>query len=310
MIYTIESTKITPLENIYEGFKPQRFKRYIAVFDINEHPGKIIDEAIPNTLYLSTLSNKTPRFESHEDLDIMCIKINHFGNKKPENTSFVFIFMQYNLLQFVCEDMNLINDFIQSMITDDINISYGKILYLFFNHLIINDLDELEKIEDEITEIEDEILNYINSNINYSQNIIKISRQLRAIKQYYEQLLNIIENLHWNENNLFDTKMLRYFKILEGKLERLYNTTITLISFATEAREAYQMEVDMRANRIMQLLTVVTVIFLPLTLIVGWYGMNLQMPEFTFKYSYPIIIALSLIVILLIISFFKKRKWF
>lgn len=310
MIYTIESTKFTPLENITEGFKPQRFKRYVAVFNINDHPEKIIDEMIPDTLYCSTLANKTPRFESHEDLDIMCIKTNYFGNKKSTDTSFVFIFMQYNLLQFVCEDTTLINEFIHCMIKDDINISYGKILYLFFSHLIANDLGELEKIENNLTEIENEVLNYTNSKINYSQQVIKLSRELRAIKQYYEQLLSIIENLHWNENNLLDTKMLRYFKILQGKLERLYNSTITLISFATEAREAYQMEVDMRANRIMQLLTVVTVIFLPLTLIVGWYGMNLQMPEFTFKYSYPIVIALSLIVSFFIILFFKKRKWF
>jgi magnesium transporter len=60
----------------------------------------------------------------------------------------------------------------------------------------------------------------------------------------------------------------------------------------------------------MTVLTVVTTIFMPLTLIVGWYGMNFHyMPELEWKWGYPIIIAISLLIVVGSLLFFKKKKW-
>jgi magnesium transporter len=60
----------------------------------------------------------------------------------------------------------------------------------------------------------------------------------------------------------------------------------------------------------MKLFTVVTVIFMPLTLIVGWYGMNLKMPEFSWHFGYLFVIGLSLCTLLVSLMFFKRKKWF
>ena len=67
---------------------------------------------------------------------------------------------------------------------------------------------------------------------------------------------------------------------------------------------------DISLNRIMKLFTVITAIFLPLTFIVGWYGMNLQMPEFRWSFGYPMVIILSVAVVIVSLVFFKRRKWF
>ena len=69
-------------------------------------------------------------------------------------------------------------------------------------------------------------------------------------------------------------------------------------------------EVDISLNTTMKIFTVVTTIFLPLTLIVGWYGMNLKMPEYGWKYGYLFVGLLSLTCIAGIIIFFKRKKWF
>ena len=59
----------------------------------------------------------------------------------------------------------------------------------------------------------------------------------------------------------------------------------------------------------MKVFTVVTAIFLPLTLLAGWYGMNFDMPEFKSVYGYPVVIAVSAAIVLFLILIFKKKKW-
>ena len=61
----------------------------------------------------------------------------------------------------------------------------------------------------------------------------------------------------------------------------------------------------------MRVLTVVTTIFMPLSVIVGWYGMNfVHMPELVSKYGYIGVIIFSALVVIGEIAFFKWKKWF
>ena len=66
---------------------------------------------------------------------------------------------------------------------------------------------------------------------------------------------------------------------------------------------------DYNLNNTMKIFTVVTTVFLPLSLIVGWYGMNFtNMPELTWKYGYLAVILLSVAVVIFCFWFFKKKK--
>ena len=82
------------------------------------------------------------------------------------------------------------------------------------------------------------------------------------------------------------------------------------IKMCIRDREAYQSQVDISLNKTMKVLTVVTAIISPLTLIAGWYGMNLQMPEYHWSFGYPLVIGLSIAAIGLCIAYFRKHKWF
>ncbi len=60
----------------------------------------------------------------------------------------------------------------------------------------------------------------------------------------------------------------------------------------------------------MTLLTVITSIFMPLTLITGWYGMNFRfMPELDKPYAYPIVLGVCLLIVVGCLIWFKKKKW-
>ena len=78
----------------------------------------------------------------------------------------------------------------------------------------------------------------------------------------------------------------------------------------TAIHDLYQSQLDVRQNRIMGLLTIVTTVFTPLTLITGWYGMNFKyMPELEYRISYPIVILLCIVIVISCLAFFKKKKW-
>ena len=69
-------------------------------------------------------------------------------------------------------------------------------------------------------------------------------------------------------------------------------------------------QIDIRMNRVMTILTVLSTIFMPLTLIAGWYGMNFRyMPELNWPWSYPIVFVVCIVIVVACLVFFKKKKW-
>jgi len=83
-----------------------------------------------------------------------------------------------------------------------------------------------------------------------------------------------------------------------------------LWEYIHQVRESYQSQIEIEQNNLMKVFTMVTSIFLPLTLIVGWYGMNFQMPELKWRYGYPFLIAVCILVSAIWYIIFKKKKWF
>ncbi|HPW00179.1 MAG TPA: CorA family divalent cation transporter, partial [Oscillospiraceae bacterium] len=79
---------------------------------------------------------------------------------------------------------------------------------------------------------------------------------------------------------------------------------------ARQTHQAYQASIDIEQNQTMKLLTIVTAVFLPLTLIVGWYGMNFQVPEYGWRYGYLYVILLSAAMVVFCLYILKKKKWF
>src|SRR5699024_7343438 len=75
--------------------------------------------------------------------------------------------------------------------------------------------------------------------------------------------------------------------------------------------EMYLTTINNRMNEVMKVLTIVTSVFIPLTLITGIYGMNFDyMPELHYKYSYFIVLGVMTLIFFVLISFFKRKKWF
>ena len=138
----------------------------------------------------------------------------------------------------------------------------------------------------------------------------EIRGNLRDLRIHYDQLIDLGQELEENENGFFKAENVRYFHLFTNRMSRLYDSASSLRDYTMQVRDMYQAQLDVKQNRIMTVLTVVTTIFMPLTLIVGWYGMNFRyMPELESRWGYPIVIAICLAIAITSLIFFRKKKW-
>lgn len=304
MIYRIEDGRITkapPQEMEDAGNIVWGLFTFTQIEDAQNRFG------LPGDFLAEAIGNRATRYESHDGFDFMCLNV--MMKDEPEFLGQVCAYIAPNRLLFFLSDTTPIARIVERIAGDTTkSTGFGRLLYAFFESVTTGDAEDLEEIEQEISELEDVLITTRKKDC--VADIIGLRKKLMIYKRYYEQLLNVLDELQENENNLINRKALRYIKIYEGRVDRLYHSVLNLRDYVTQVREAYQAEVDISLNNIMKLFTVITAIFLPLTLIVGWYGMNLQMPEFGWKYGYPMVIGVSLSVLVICLAFFRKNRWF
>ncbi len=188
------------------------------------------------------------------------------------------------------------------------NAGIEKIITSFFESLVLIDDSRLDMIRNSIAQLEEDV---INNKVNNSFNVklLEIKRSILSLRGYYERLIDIAQILTENDNEIFDDSIKRLSLFID-KVNRLKDNVDILTDSVVHLWDAYQASLNMRLNETMKFFTLVTTIFFPLTVIVGWYGMNFKfMPEYDWKYGYPFVIVFSILIIAALILWFKKKKW-
>lgn len=190
-----------------------------------------------------------------------------------------------------------------------INITLEKLIYSFLDSITNKDYKAIEDIGFKITRLEETVLKD-KARDDFNFELLHMKKELLTLRNYYEQLIDIGEALEDNENEIFDEVYLRYISNFTKKTNRLKDDVELLRGSVVHLQDAYQSYIDLKLNHTMQIFTAVTTIFFPLTVIVGWYGMNFKyMPELTWKYGYLFVIVLSVAVIAALTVIVKKKKW-
>lgn len=261
---------------------------------------KYVDKDITSNIR----TGRVERFASFNKYDLISFEW-YNKEKQKDDTSQILIYFDKENMLVICENKKKMSSINQIDIEAPTS---QRSLYLFFVGLIKNDMEHLENLEEQITQTEDDLLT--TSNMECASKIIEYRKKLLKLKRYYEQLNSIFEGLKDNENNLITDDNIKHFKILDNRIDRLFSTVLNLRDYVTQVREAYQARIDIEQNNLMKVFTVITSVFLPLSLIASWYGMNLIMPETRWRYGYLVVIALSISVCIGCVIFFKKKKWF
>ena len=184
----------------------------------------------------------------------------------------------------------------------------GRFFYGLLSMLTAKDLRRLEEIEDQAEGLEDRVLG--GELEGFSPAMTQLRKRAMAWFRCYSQLDDVAGRLRENEAGLFSPEEERLFRLYEERVIRLREESQLLREYCLQVQTMFQAEIDLRQNRTMKILTVVTTIFLPLSLLAGWYGMNFTgMPELTWKYGYPAAIAVSVGIVILSLWICKKKKF-
>ena len=172
------------------------------------------------------------------------------------------------------------------------------------------DVEGLEELEDDITSLEDRLITGRHPQGETGSCIVRQRKGLLKIKRYYEQLGIVTSDMLELTRDVLDQEQRAALKSLDRRLDHLLASTLTLRDYITQVREAYQAQIDIEQNQIMKIFTVITAVFLPQSLIVGWYGMNFDMPEYLWPWGYAYVILLSIATLAICIMVFKYKKWY
>lgn len=248
--------------------------------------------------------DQTETFESFKEFNIVAFDWYDIDkiNKDPSK---IMIYIDRDDLFFICENdeaFEITSKYFEVKETNDTS------LYYFFKNLFKGSTKYLEDFEDKISMLDESIIK--GKSENTREKIIRLRSQVLRLKKYYEQFDFIFSELTLNDNDVLSHDTLKYFRILKNRAKRFITMVSNAKDYLTQVRESYQAQIDIEQNEIMKFFTVITTIFLPLTLIVGWYGMNLKMPEFEWDLGYLFVVILCIIVCFGWYFIFRKRKWF
>jgi len=174
--------------------------------------------------------------------------------------------------------------------------------------LVDNIMPTIEEIDDKNDQLEAEALQQPKRETLMS--IMKLKRSILALTRVILPQREIVNGLSRGEYTLISERAQIYYRNIYDHLVRIEMLTIGLRDMTESVLSTYLSSVSNRMNEVMKVLTLIATIFIPLTFIVGIYGMNFaNMPELAWRYGYFIILGVMAVIGISLAVYFKRRKW-
>ncbi len=219
------------------------------------------------------------------------------------------------LISFQESNYPLFDNIYSAIKENSVKIRTGEadfLLATILNEVLNNYNDTIAQVEEEMEDLEDNLLDIKNNKdedlINDIQEkrriIIRMRKLMYPVKDQFGKLIRA-------DNTLIQRKQIPYFKELSDQVIYILQTLDSCREIMSSLVDLYLNNNDVKMNMVMKQLTVVATIFIPLTFIVGVWGMNfVYMPELTWEYGYIYAWGTMILIALLIWFYFKKKKWF
>jgi magnesium transporter len=137
-----------------------------------------------------------------------------------------------------------------------------------------------------------------------------LKRQLLFLRRAVWPLREVANNLSRSECPFLQESTKVFFRDVYDHVVQIVDTIETLREMVSASLDIYLSSISYRLNAVMKVLTIITTIFMPLTFIVGIYGMNFEhMPELKWEWGYPLVVGVMVMIAIAMLGFFIRKKW-
>lgn len=166
----------------------------------------------------------------------------------------------------------------------------------------------LEKIGDRIELLEEELMDEPTKQT--LKQLHHMKREMIFLRKAVWPMRELINNIERSETELIKPSTDIYLRDLHDHSVRVIDTVETFRDLLSGMMDIYLSSVSNRMNEVMKVLTIITTLFVPVTFIVGLYGMNFEfMPELHTRWGYPITLIVIFLTIISLLIYFRRKKW-
>ncbi len=269
----------------------------------------------PLTLEDIVNTNQRPKLEEHEEYTFIVLKMVYLREQKElmaEQLSMIAMSNVIVTFQENPEDVfGNLRKRLESTKTPIRKRSADFLLYALIDSVVDNYFEILEWIGEKVEDIEDDILaeqpvpGMVENVYNLRRDLIYLRKVIWPTRELIGTLEKTGDGEFWKE----DTR--NYLRDLRDHSLQILDNVEVLREVLAELVTIHLSAISNRLNQVMKFLTIISTIFIPLTFIVGIYGMNFKfMPELGWKLGYPGVMIFMLVLAVIMFFYFKKRKWF
>ena len=182
------------------------------------------------------------------------------------------------------------------------------LMYALLDIVIDNYIYIISNLGDKIEDLEVDLLE--NPNENLLEDINKLKKELNFLRKNIKPAKEMILALSKLESDFISEDNHFHYKELVGNINQAIEASDSYREILSDQLNIYHTTISSKLNDVMRLLTVFSVVFIPLTFIAGIYGTNFEfIPELKYQYGYFIMIGVMLVMAIAMLYYFKKKKW-
>ncbi len=180
--------------------------------------------------------------------------------------------------------------------------------YALIDAIVDHYFSILEKFSDDIEDLEEELLE--DPERETIEKIHRMKREVIALRRSVWPLREMLSQIGRSNNPFITQENQLFFRDVYDHTIQVLDTVESLRDIISGLIDLYLSSISNRMNEVMQVLTIIATIFIPLTWLAGIYGMNFSyMPELRWKWSYPAIMGVMLIIAVIMLLYFRKKEW-
>jgi magnesium transporter len=290
---------------------------WINVCGLHDEPliAKIGEQFELHNLLIEDVLNtgQRPTFADYDDYFFVAVKMLKYDKERDfvEAEQLTFVVGENYLLTFQEEEGDVFDPIRERLRKEGAKIrarGVDYLCYVLLDTVVDVYINIIERFGDKIEVLEGKILGKGTSDV--LQKITDYKREMSFLRKVVRPAREACIHFSKSDSALINKRTQPFLKDLDGLISLAADSIETYSEILSDQLNIYQSSVSNKLNDVMKVLTIFSVIFIPLTFIAGIYGTNFKyLPELEYRYAYPIFWASLILVALGMLFYFRRKKW-